>query len=71
MNHEPRCTGTKVCRTCKQERHALAFAANPYMTDGLQLDCRHCVSAAKHEAERRLHDWQPPLKMHFLRVHSE
>lgn len=35
--------GTKVCRTCGEEKHVLAFASDPSTKDHLQGECRDCV----------------------------
>lgn len=48
MHHEPRTTGTKVCKgPCGLEKHVLAFSVQPSCHDGLQPDCRECCSKAR------------------------
>ena len=47
VHHEPRCSGTKRCRSCMRELHVLAFAADSENLDGLHGTCRECTSKAQ------------------------
>lgn len=54
MKHEPRNSGTKVCKKCGQEKHALGFSVDRDNRDGLHSWCRECCqnAAAGHEASK-------------------
>lgn len=41
-NHEPLCTGVKVCKSCNRELPVLFFSANKRCKDGLNPNCRDC-----------------------------
>lgn len=47
---EPRCSGTKTCTKCGEEKSVLAFAANRTTSDGLHYWCRGCVSLSARDA---------------------
>ena len=38
--------GTKVCNTCKVEKHVSEYYANPVKKDGLQQRCKDCLNKA-------------------------
>lgn len=42
--HEPRLTGTKVCSKCERELPVICFAVEAKHSDGLQSQCRDCLS---------------------------
>lgn len=42
--HEPRLTGTKVCTKCAKELPVICFAVDAKNLDGLQGQCRDCLS---------------------------
>lgn len=44
-DREPRCTGTKTCSKCGEEKHVLAFAGHHTTADRLQSACRDCMAA--------------------------
>lgn len=47
---EPRCSGTKTCPKCHQEKPVLAFASDRRRRDGLNSWCRECVGSSAREA---------------------
>lgn len=55
MEHEPACTGTRVCRVCGQELSVLTFAANHRGRDGILCLCRGCeyLRQKKYRPSRR------------------
>lgn len=46
MEHEPHCTGTKVCSICQRALPTIFFAAHHEHKDGLSAHCRVCESEA-------------------------
>lgn len=43
-HHEPQLTGTKVCTKCNKELPVICFAVEARHSDGLQSQCRDCLS---------------------------
>lgn len=50
MMTEPRCTGTKRCPQCGEEKHVLAFGVDGGTHDGLRSWCRDCTNEAAQRA---------------------
>ena len=70
-DHEPRLTGTKVCRTCGEEKHVLAFNANRRSKDGLLGSCRDCrnkkARRQRHRESRKAGKLNPRAKAALMR----
>jgi len=50
MHHEPLTVGMKTCKSCGEAKHVLAFSVVSGNADGMNVDCRDCVSRAhKHK----------------------
>jgi len=64
MQHEPKCSGTKLCPRCGQAKHVLAFAADHCNPNGLQARCRDCRNSEAHKYRKRfkLNPLQPIFK---------
>lgn len=41
--HEAAVVGFKVCGTCGESKHVLAFCADHSHADGLRTECRDCA----------------------------
>lgn len=46
-------SGTKLCPTCGDEKHVLAFALNRSQKDGLSSQCRECVNSYGEKRQHR------------------
>lgn len=57
--HEPRLTGKKRCKKCRDEFPVICFAANSECRDGLQNSCRMCQSEADKKRSREQR-WRKP-----------
>jgi hypothetical protein len=64
VTHEPRCTGTKVCKTCGLCLNVLAFAVQPECVDGLQSSCRECEARYQRTYQHRRRAEKKGSKVH-------
>lgn len=56
MNHEPRCSGTKICSRCKKELSVICFSVEKPHSDGLASKCRECKRKAD-ERQKSKFSW--------------
>ena len=50
-HHEPRTTGTKVCKACKEELPVICFSADHKNSDGLCGTCRECRRKQQYDSK--------------------
>ena len=55
VEHQQAMSGTKVCKTCKVEKHVLCFAQAKANKDGLHGSCRECINTKQRRRYRDKH----------------
>lgn len=60
--HEPRLTGTKVCKTCGVPKPVIAFSVCRHNIDGLHSDCRSCESEYSRRTPSRMRYYDKRIK---------
>lgn len=66
MKHEPATVGRKLCKKCGEEKSVLAFAAASQCVDGLQSECRQCVSELHNKTSYRRRKESGKIKLRAL-----